>query len=80
MPDLAGLLLRQSARSLDSRRSRCSTCCRTPLVGERLHEMDTGRLLCDLCVGELPVVDRHAVRSERVHASERHLAVEPRAA
>lgn len=80
MPDLAGILLRKSARSLDSGWSRCSTCHRTPLVGERLHEMDTGRLLCDLCVSELPATDRHAVRSERVHASERHLSVAPRAA
>ena len=80
MPDLAGLLLRRSVGSLDSGRSRCSTCRRTPLVGEQLHEMDTGRLLCDLCVSELPEDDRRAVRSERVHASERQLAVAPRAA
>ena len=80
MPDLAGILLRRSVGSLDSGRSRCSACHRTPLVGERLHEMDTGLLLCDLCVSELPEDDRRAVRSERVHASERHLAVAPRAA
>lgn len=80
MPDLAGILLRRSVGSLDSGRSRCSACHRTPLVGEQLHEMDTGRLLCDLCVSELPEDDRRAVRSERVHASERQLAVAPRAA
>lgn len=80
MPDLAGILLRRSVGSLDSGRSRCSTCQRTPLVGEELHEMDTGRLLCDLCVSALPEDDRRAVRSERVHASERQLAVAPRAA
>lgn len=80
MPDLAGILLRRSVNSLDSGRSRCTRCHRTPLVGERLHEMDTGRLLCDLCVAELPEDDRRAVRSERVHAGERQLAVAPRAA
>ena len=80
MPDLAGILLRRSVGSLDSGRSHCSSCERTPLVGEQLHEMDTGRLLCDLCVSELPEDDRRAVRSERVHASERALAVAPRAA
>ena len=80
MPDLAGILLRRSVSALDSGRSRCSTCHRTPLVGERLHEMDTGRLLCDLCISQLPEDDRRAVRSERVHASERLLAVAPRAA
>lgn len=45
-----------------------------------MHEMDTGRLLCELCVATLPEGDRHAVRSERVHASERHLTAAPRAA
>jgi hypothetical protein len=42
--------------------------------------MDTGRLLCDLCLAALPEDDRRAVRSERVHASEVPLAVVPRAA
>ena len=80
MPDLAGILLRKSARSLDSGRKRCAGCHRTPLVGERLHEMDTGRTLCDLCVTALPEKDRRAVSSELVHAADRHLSVEPRAA
>jgi hypothetical protein len=80
MPDLAGILLRRSVDSLEDGRSRCSTCRRTPLVGEQLHEMDTARVLCELCVSALPEEDRRAVRSERVHASERQLAVAPRAA
>ena len=80
MPDLAAILLRKSARSLDSGRQRCTACHRTPLVGERLHEMDTGRVLCDLCLTAVPAADRHAVRSERVHATDRHLTVAPRAA
>jgi hypothetical protein len=42
--------------------------------------MDTGRILCDLCLTELPEADRHAVRSERVRASERQLPVVPKAA
>jgi len=42
--------------------------------------MDSGRVLCDLCLCELPEGDRNAVRTERVHASERQLAVAPRAA
>jgi len=80
MPDLASILLRRSVGSLDSGRRRCATCRRMPLVGEQLHEMDSGRMLCDLCLYELPEDERHAVRSERVHASERRLAVAPRAA
>lgn len=80
MPDLAGILLRRSVGSLDSGRSGCAACLRTPLVGERLHEMDSGRLLCELCLCALPEGDRHPVRVERVHATDRHLAVAPRLA
>ncbi len=80
MPDLAGMLLRRSVGSLDSGRASCSRCRRTPLVGERLHEMDTGRMMCDLCLSELPEGKRMSVRTERVHAADRHLTVAPRAA
>jgi hypothetical protein len=80
MPDLAGMLLRRSVGSLDSGRASCSRCRRTPLVGERLHEMETGRMMCDLCLPALPEGKRAAVRSERVHAADRHLTVAPRAA
>ena len=80
MPDLGSMLLRKSVGSLAGVGDRCSTCHRTPLAGERLHEMDDGRLLCDLCLGALPEEERRAVRSERVHASERHLAVVRKAA
>ncbi len=45
-----------------------------------MHELDGGRVLCDLCFAELPEERRLAVRTERVHASERRLAVVPRAA
>ncbi len=80
MPDLSAMLLRQSVGSLESARPRCHGCDRTPLVGERLHEMDTGRTLCELCRSALPHEDRETVRTRRVHASERALRVAPRAA
>ena len=80
MPDLAGILLRRSVGSLDSGRSGCGACHRTPLVGERMHELDSGKLLCELCLIALPEADRQAVRIERVRAGERALAVAPRAA
>jgi hypothetical protein len=51
-----------------------------PLVGEGLHELDNGRLLCDLCLALLPEEKRGSVRTERVRASERQLAVVPKAA
>jgi len=80
VPDLASILLRKSVGALKSGQSRCNSCSRTPLAGEKLHEMDNGRKLCDLCLSALPEDKRRAVRSEMVHASERHLAVVPRAA
>jgi hypothetical protein len=80
MPDLAGMLLRRSLGAVQPGLGHCTKCRRTPLAGERLHEMDTGRVLCDLCLVKLPEDDRRAVRSERVHAGEVRLAVAPRAA
>lgn len=80
MPDLASILLRSSVGSLSTTRTQCSACRRTPLVGERLRETDSGRLLCDLCVMAMPEHDRNFVRVERVHAGERTLTVGPRAA
>jgi hypothetical protein len=79
MPDLGAMLLRRSLRS-PSADPTCEGCRRTPLPGERLHEMHSGRTLCDLCLAALPEDERMALRSERVHASKRHLAVVPKAA
>jgi hypothetical protein len=80
MPDLAGMLMRRSMRTLAPPSGQCQGCRRTPLAGERLHELGSGRRLCELCFGALPEESRQAVRSERVHASERRLAVVPKAA
>ena len=80
MPELASMLLRRSLGSVTSATGKCAGCRRTPLAGERLHELDSGRVVCDLCLVRLPEKDRHAVRSERIHASDVHLAVVPRAA
>jgi hypothetical protein len=79
MPDLTAMILRRSLESSASDPS-CSACRRTPLAGERLHELDSGRVVCDLCLAALPEDKRRAVRSERVHASSRQLAVIPKAA
>ena len=80
MPDLAALLLRTSLGRLAPAGDRCADCRRTPLAGERMHELDSGRMLCELCFAALPDDLRLSVRSERVHASERPLAVARRAA
>jgi hypothetical protein len=80
MPDLGAMLLRRSLGSLTPSTDGCGECRRIPLAGERLHELESGRLLCELCFGALPEERRLAVRSERVHAGERPLVVAPKAA
>lgn len=80
MPDLAALIMRSSLGALPPSGTRCGGCQRTPLAGERTHELDSGRVLCELCFAQLPAERRHSVRSERVHASDRRLAVVPKAA
>jgi hypothetical protein len=80
MPELAGMLVRSSIGTLPPSAASCGECRRTPLAGERMHELDGGRILCDLCFAQLPDERRFAVRTERVHASERRLTVAPRAA
>jgi hypothetical protein len=74
------MLVRSSIGTLASTDSSCGECRRTPLAGERVHELDSGRTLCDLCFADLPDESRRAVRTERVHASDRRLAVVRRAA
>jgi len=78
--DLARLLLRKGVGSMTSDRAVCSKCNRTPLAGELLHVLESERAVCSLCLRELPEAEQNPVRSERVHASARHLAVVPRAA
>ncbi len=80
MPDLAAMLVRSSIGTLPASATACGECRRTPLPGERLHELDGGSMLCDLCFAVLPEERRLAVRTERVHASDRRLAVVRRAA
>jgi hypothetical protein len=80
MPDLAAMMMRRSLGSLGSASSCCGSCGRTPLAGERLHELDSGRRLCELCYTALPEERRLAVSSIRVGASERRLDVVRKAA
>jgi hypothetical protein len=80
MVDLASLLLRKGLGSVARECRRCDACGRTPLAGERMHQMETGSELCELCLCELPEADRRPVRSERVRASERPHAVASRLA
>jgi hypothetical protein len=80
MPDLAAMLVRSSIGTLSPAEASCGDCRRTPLAGECMHELEGGGSLCDLCFARLPDERRVAVSTKRVHASERRLAVVPRAA
>jgi hypothetical protein len=80
MPDIDSILIRNSMGGLPSTVARCGSCGRYPLAGETVQRLENDRLVCDLCFAKLPSDRRIAVSSERVHASERPLAVGPRAA
>jgi len=73
-------ILRLKARDRAGDRARCSSCSRHPLAGELLHELESHRVVCQLCLGEMPEAKRTTIGSERVHAAERPLAVVSRAA
>lgn len=77
--DLASIL-RLKARPRAANRSCCSSCSRVPLAGELLHELENGRVVCQLCLRKLPASKRVTIGSERVHVGERPLTVVARAA
>lgn len=79
-PDLESILLRNSVGSMETSRTTCSACRRTPLAGERLHRLDSEDVLCDLCLASVPEERRESLSSERMLAGERRLPVIPRAA
>jgi hypothetical protein len=73
-------MLRLKARARELDRTHCSSCDRVPLAGELMHELESRRVVCQLCLVELPEAKRATVDSQRVHASDRPLAVVSRAA
>jgi hypothetical protein len=76
-PDLERSLLRRGIGALIAGRSRCDHCHRTPLVGERIHLYESGRLACELC---RPLRREEPVSSEIVRGPEAGHAVRLRAA
>jgi hypothetical protein len=66
-PELERQLLRRSVMALAAGRDCCDGCHRTPLVGERVHVYDGGRVLCELCRRERR---EQPLRSESVHGAE----------
>ena len=75
MPRDLAHILRLKARGRTADPTRCSSCSRVPLAGELLHELESHRFVCQLCLGRLPEAKRTTVASIRVHVSERPLAV-----
>ncbi len=80
MPDMSQLLIRTCLGATRTDTASCADCRRTPLAGEHLHRLESGTVLCELCFATLPDERRLAVRSDRVRAGERPLAVAPMAA
>jgi hypothetical protein len=78
--ELASLILRRSLSDLGHDRSSCSRCHRTPVAGELMHVFASEKTLCALCLVRLPEAEREPLRSERVHVTDRPIAVVPKAA
>ncbi len=78
--DLATILRMKAAHSHGGHDHRCSSCQRVPLAGELLHELSSHRRVCQLCLVRIPESKRQTIATERMHVSDRPLAVAPRAA
>jgi hypothetical protein len=78
--ELARRLLRKSIGSMRRQCVQCTSCRRTPLPGEFVHRLASERVVCSLCLANVPAAQRADAEPERVHAAERPLSVAPRAA
>ena len=79
--EIASILLKSRLGALTGDGPQCSHCQRSPLVGERIHELGSGRRVCSLCIERVSPSEGEPVRSELVRSGERRLAVvRPRAA
>ena len=70
-PSLERELLRKGVGDRVRASARCADCGRTPLVGERVHRYDDGRLRCELCRplrGEEPIDSALVLGSEHGNA------------
>jgi hypothetical protein len=78
--EIASILLRNSLDALHTDQPACSRCHRMPLTGELMHELESGDEVCSLCLSKSGGRDGEPVRSQRVRATDKPLAVVPRAA
>ena len=72
---LEAILLRKGLGSMAVSREHCRACRRTPLAGERMYVLSSGRAVCALCRAGLPPEKREGAQAHLVHAAERPLAV-----
>jgi hypothetical protein len=70
--DLETELLRKGVMALSAGRHVCADCERTPLVGERVHHYESGRVCCELCRRRRR---EEPLRSELVRSAEHGHAV-----
>jgi len=63
MAELERALLRRGVEERGAGGERCSACGRTPLIGERVHVYEHGRIVCELCRRRQrqPPVESHVV-------------------
>jgi hypothetical protein len=78
--ELARRILRKSIGSMRDGLLQCSSCRRTPVPGEFVHRLPSERVVCSLCLANVSASKRDDAVPERVHASDRHVSVLPRAA
>ncbi len=77
---LGSMLLRKGVGAMLGGRESCASCRRTPLPGEVLYVLESGRSVCALCRSREPASKREGARPKRVHADKRMLTVSSRAA
>ena len=75
MPRDLASFLRRKARSAKTDPARCSSCNRVPLPGELVHELESHRVVCQLCLADLPEPNRVTISCERVLATDKPLTV-----
>jgi hypothetical protein len=73
--EIASILMRNSLGRLQCDEPQCSRCRRSPLVGELMYLMGSGKRVCSLCVARLVSHEGEPVSAERVRSTERPLAV-----
>jgi len=73
--EMSSLLMRSTLDSLRNDEPRCSRCRRTPLVGEFLHVLESGKRVCSLCLPPVVAREGEPISAELVRSGERRLAV-----